>query len=131
MFSMILQKGPPQAPRLSIWIVAQRTLLPPFESNRKTRHYEHALDFYGHFIYSCVSMFSFFMCIYIYYPFSEKTPYLFLKNSDHSYKLYFSSILFVSFFLMLYIYMYLFIFVYFCLFFSIVFYFFLTSAEFP
>ena len=53
-FSMILQKGPPQAPRLSIWIVAQRTLLPPFESNLKTRHYEYALDFYGHFFYSCV-----------------------------------------------------------------------------
>ena len=54
MFSMILQKGPPQAPRLSIWIVAQRRLLPPFESNLKTRHYEYALDFYGHFFYSCV-----------------------------------------------------------------------------
>ena len=68
----------PQAPRLSIWIVAQRTLLPPFESNLKTRQYEYALDFYGHFFCSCVSMFSFF--IFIYYPFSEKTAIFFFKQ---------------------------------------------------
>ena len=76
--SMILEKGPPQAPRLSIWIVAQRTLLPPFESNLKTRHYEYALDFYGTVFYSCVYFFHFsFLYITI---FPKRQPFLFEKQ---------------------------------------------------
>ena len=107
MFSMILQKGPPQAPRLSIWIVAQRTLLPPFESNLKTRHYEYALDFYGHFFYSfmCLNIF-----IFMYYPFSEKTT-CFVWKAIIVYTNY-NSILFFSLFLM-----FLFAFYFMCLFF--------------
>jgi hypothetical protein len=67
-----------------------------FESNLKNRYYEYALDFCGYFIYSCVSMFSFF--IFISYLFCKKTVLLFLEKQWLFIRTYIFLLLFFSIF---------------------------------
>ena len=86
-----------------------------FESNLKTRHYEYALIFKGYFIYSFVSMFSFF--IFKSYFFQKKCLSYFLKTMiNYKKKL---LMFYLCFCIMWFYYFYYFIFMFVSLFFMV------------
>ena len=81
-FSMNLSKGPPQAPLLSIWIVAQRTLLPPSWKQSKNQTLRICIWFWRIFhLFICFNVFIFHFYIL---PFFQKTIcFYFLENNDY------------------------------------------------
>ena len=127
--SMNLLKDPPQAPLLTIWIVSQRILLPRISNQSKDSTNKHWI-FWGYFIYSFASMFSFFK----FYISQNVLSFFIFLNKDYLYKLIFFYFYFI--FSVLYFLFCLCIHFYFdfCLFylpFLYVFWFFLISAEIP